>query len=310
MIKEGDYECCPYGGCMLRLICSPFHLGREDVGMGNGPGCFVQHGAVAMLEELGHRVELRWVPRPQRPAKLDHEIGNGFAVQSALAVEVADAVDAGKFPLVLGGNCSSILGVIGGTAGSSGLVFFDAHADANTPETTTSGFLDGMAVAVATGRCWNNLARQIPGFSSLSDRRVLLVGQRSVDPDEQRLLDESDLGVVTAAQLQNEAHLLEALERLTTEVGVHLHVDLDVIDSADGLANEYWAEEPGPSMAQLTTAIGQVGHRLPVRSISLASYNPDVDTDGRALQSGLTILRALAATVGPMGADTGTLASS
>ena len=295
---------------MLRLICSPFHLGRGDLGIGKGPGCFVQHGAVAMLEELGHRVELRWIRRPQRPAKLDHEIGNAFAVQSALAVEVAEAVEAGEFPLVLGGNCSTILGVIGGTAGSSGLVFFDAHADANTPETTTSGFLDGMAVAVATGRCWNNLARQIPGFTPLPDRRVLLVGQRSVDPDEQRLLDESDLGVVTAAQLENEAHLAQALDRLSPEVEtVHLHVDLDVIDSADGLANEHWAEEPGPSMAQLTTAIGQVGRRLPVRSISLASYNPDVDTNGRALQSGLTILRALAATVGPTGIDTGTLSS-
>jgi arginase len=132
-----------------------------------------------------------------------------------------------------------------------------------------------------------------------------------VDPDEQRLLDESDLGVVTAAQLENEAHLAQALDRLTPEVQtVHLHVDLDVIDSADGLANEPWAEEPGPSMAQLTTAIGQVGQRLPVRSISLTSYNPDVDTDGRALRSGLTILRALAATVGPTATATGTLSSS
>jgi arginase len=228
--------------------------------------------------------------------KFDHEIGNAFAVQSALAVEVADAVGGGELPFVLGGNCSAILGAIGGTAARSGLVFFDAHADANTPDTTTSGFIDGMPVAVATGRCWQNLAGQIPGFAPLPDRSVLLVGQRSVDPDEQRLLDESEMGVVTTEQLADEKHLDDALDRLAAEVeGVHLHVDLDVIDTADGFANEQWAEEPGPSLDRLVAAIGQVSRRLPVRSISLTSYNPEIDTDGRALQSGLTLLRALGA---------------
>jgi arginase len=281
---------------MTRLICLPSHLGREDVGMAQGPRRFVESGAQAVLEELGHEVELRWVHRPERPVKLDHEIGNAFAVQSALADEVADAVAAGEFPLVLGGNCSAILGAIGGTGASSGLVFFDAHADANTPDTTTSGFIDGMPVAVATGRCWQGLARQIPGFAPLPDRSVLLVGQRSVDPDEQRLLDESDMGVVTTEQLADDTCLGEALGRLAAEVdGVHLHVDLDVIDTADGFANEQWAEEPGPGLDRLAAAIGQVAGRVPVRSISLTSYNPEVDTDGRALRSGLTLLRALAA---------------
>jgi arginase len=280
----------------VRLICLPSHLGREDVGMAQGPRRLVESGAPAVLEELGHDVELRWVHRPERSVKYDHEIGNAFAVQSALAVEVADAVEADALPLVLGGNCSAILGAIGGTAARSGLVFFDAHADANTPDTTTSGFIDGMPVAVATGRCWHNLARQIPGFAPLPDRSVLLVGQRSVDPDEQRLLDESEMGVVTTEQLADDTHIDDALDRLATEVdGVHLHVDLDVIDTADGFANEQWAEEPGPSLDRLAAAIGQVGQRVPVRSISLTSYNPEVDTDGRALQSGLTLLRALAA---------------
>ena len=285
-----------YGDAMVRMICLPSHLGREDVGMAQGPRRLVDGGAPAVLEELGHQVELRWVHRPERPTKLDHEIGNAFAVQSALAVEVADAVATGEFPLVLGGNCSAILGAIGGTGATNGLVFFDAHADANTPNTTTSGFIDGMPVAVATGRCWQNLARQIPGFAPLPDRSVLLVGQRSVDPDEQRLLDESDIGVVTTEQLGDETCLSGALGRLAAEVdGVHLHVDLDVIDTADGFANEQWAEEPGPSLDRLAAAIGQVAGGVPVRSISLTSYNPEVDTDGRALQSGLTLLRALAA---------------
>lgn len=262
--------------------------------MAQGPRRFVDAGAADVLAELGHQVELRWVHRDERTVKFDHETGNAFAVQNALAAEVADAVEAGQLPFVLGGNCSCILGALGGTPAPTGLVFFDAHADANTPDTTVSGFLDGMPVAVATGRCWQNLAGQIPGFEPLPDRHVLLVGQRSVDPDEQQLLDASGMGVVTTAQLAQETHLDGHLDRLAGEVGaVHLHVDLDVIDTADGFANEQWAEEPGPSLDQLTAAIDEVGRRVPVRSVSLTSYNPEVDTDGRALQSGLTILRAL-----------------
>ena len=130
---------------MVRLICSPFHLGREDVGMGGGPRRFLDEGALTVLEELGLRVELFWVQSPERSAKLDHEVGTAFAVQSALGVEIAEAIAAEEFPLILGDNCSSILGAIAGTPASTGLVLFDAHADANTPETTTSGFLDGMS---------------------------------------------------------------------------------------------------------------------------------------------------------------------
>lgn len=264
--------------------------------MGRGPRRFIDGGARTVLEEQGLQTELRWVHRPERSAKYDHEIGNSFAVQAALADAIADAIEAKDFPLVLGGNCSSVLGAIGGTSASTGLVFFDAHADANTPDTTTSGFLDGMPVAVATGRCWQNLARQIPGFAPLPDTRVLLVGQRSVDPDEQRLLDGSGIGVVGASQLADQVHLGDALDQLTDAAeSVHVHVDLDVIDSADGLANEQWAEEPGPSLAQLTAAIGQVGARVPVRSVSLTSFNPEVDADGRALRSGLRLLGALGA---------------
>lgn len=96
--------------------------------------------------------------------------------------------------------------------------------------------------------------------------------------------------------MANAGQLVDALDSLSTETeAVHLHVDLDVIDSADGLANEQWAEEVGPSLAQLTAAIDHVGQRVPVRSASLTSYNPDVDTDSRALRSGLTILGALGA---------------
>ena len=64
------------------------------------------------------------------------------------------------------------------------MVWFDAHADFNTPETSPSGFLDGMAVAILTGRCWRSLAAQITGFEVVPESRVALVGIRDLDPPE------------------------------------------------------------------------------------------------------------------------------
>lgn len=153
-------------------------------------------------------------------------------------------------------SCSSVLGVVAGLgAGEVGVIWFDAHADANTPETTSSGFLDGMPVAVLTGRCWSSIAAStIPGFVPLSDGRVVLAGVRSVDDDGQALLDTSQIGVVPAAGMADGAAFGKVLRGLSARVdSVHVHVDLDVIDLDDGRANEF-AAAGGPTLDALDAA--------------------------------------------------------
>jgi arginase len=128
----------------------------------------------------------------------------------------------------------------------------------------------------------------------MDDDRVLLVGTRSMEDAERDLVDASGIELVPPAGLAGDAKpLTAALTRLDQLVhSVHLHVDLDVIDLSDGRANEY-AADGGPSLPELHQAIRAVGATCRVNSVSLTSYNPDVDSDGRALRAGLALFRTL-----------------
>ena len=75
-----------------------------------------------------------------------------------------DRNPAERFPLVLAGNCNAAVGVVAGLGPGAAVLWCDAHADFNTPETTTGGFLDGMGLATVTGRCWTSMAARVPGF--------------------------------------------------------------------------------------------------------------------------------------------------
>jgi hypothetical protein len=91
--------------------------------------------------------------------------------------------------LILSGNCNAGLGAIAGIdAAKAAIVWLDAHPDFHTPETSASGFLDGMGLAIATGACWGTLAGSIPGFLPVEERNTVLVGARDIDPGEQERL--------------------------------------------------------------------------------------------------------------------------
>jgi arginase len=266
--------------------------------MGAGPDRLLAAGALERLRSTGHQVELVQV-RTQRA--FEHEVGAYFAVQEALAEETARTVSMGAFPFILGGNCGCVIGATAGLGlgDSGGVVWFDAHGDANTPESTESGFLDGMPVAILTGRCWANLASSIRGFRPLPSDRILLAGVRSIDQHERDLIDTAGIPVVDPAGLQqaDDTPFTRALANLGLQVpSVHVHIDLDVIDTRDGNANEF-ATDDGPPLEALAASIEGIGQEIPVNSLSLTSYNPTCDTDGRAERSALRLLDSLAALV-------------
>jgi arginase len=278
---------------VLNLVCVPYHLGRRDVGMGKGPEALLDAGATRIVQQADPGAVTEWVELSE---PFEHEVQAYFAVQRDLASSVATVREHGGHPVVLGGNCSCCVAAAAGIGDGErgGVVWFDAHADAHTTDTTTSGFLDGMPVSVLTGRCWSNMARSIPGFAPMPDERVLLVGARSMEDAERDLVVESGIRLVAPPGLSGGAEaLVQALDTLSAHVdSVHLHVDLDVIDLPDGRANEF-AADGGPTLHDLHHAIRTVGSRCRVNSVSLTSYNPDVDADGRALRAGLDLLETL-----------------
>jgi len=104
-----------------------------------------------------------------------------------VAAEVGQAMESASFPVILAGSCYTAIGTLTGLGPDPvGVFWFDSHGDCNTPETTGSGFLDGMAVATLTGRCWNRLLEDLEGFRPTADHQVCLVGVRDLDEAEPR----------------------------------------------------------------------------------------------------------------------------
>jgi arginase len=272
----------------VHLLLVPYHLRHERTGMGLGPVRYLEAGAAVELARGGQAVRVEEVRLEGQPSD---EVGGVFELNRRLAGGVRRAVADGAFPLVLAGNCSSSLGILAGLAEPEiGIVWFDAHGDFNTPETTRSGFFDGMALAVATGRCWRELAATVPGFAAVDEKRVLLVAARDLDPGERRLLEGSAVTRVARA-----AELEPALERLADSArDVYLHVDLDALDPADGRANAY-AAAGGFSLVELEAAIGAVRRRFALRGAALTAYDPAADPEGRACRAGIRLMQAIVA---------------
>src|SRR5205085_7479837 len=120
-----------------------------------------------VLRAAGHAVECE---RVDSSAPFATEAGAAFELASLVRDRVAAARERGAFPMILSGNCASALGTVTALGGlQTAVLWFDAHADFNTPETTPSAFFDGMALATLVGRCWSTAVRRIPGWHAVPE---------------------------------------------------------------------------------------------------------------------------------------------
>ena len=283
----------------IRILAVPYDSGLRNVRMGRGPGHLLERGLVARLWDGGHDVVVETIEVADAPPA---EIRTAFDVNRVLATAAREAVASGALPLVLAGNCNTAVGTLAGLDGPDvGVVWFDAHGDFNTPETTISGFLDGMALAIATGRCWTELARGVPGFRPVPPDRVLLVGARDLDGAERAALERSGIALVSAEAVR--AHgasaALEApLQRITGQTRrLYVHLDLDVLDASEATANQF-AAPGGLSAAELASAVRFLACQATIVAAAMTAYDPSRDTDDRALEAGLGLLGLLAAEAG------------
>jgi arginase len=281
----------------IQIIKIPYDCGYKEQRQGLGPDRFFKQGIDRILEADGHQVAISQI-RSQSDFTI--EVMTAFELNRLLAVDVRRAIENGSFPMVLSGNCNSCLGSIAGIGPDNlGVVWFDAHGEFNTPETTLSGFLDGMPIAMATGRCWKSVAKTIPGFSPLAEKNLVLVGARDLDDEEQRQLEQSDINLIRTAgggETEILSSLKAALSTLKRRVsGIYLHIDMDAFEVGGGAANHYGATG-GMSPEFMLKAIALVKEYIPLRGCAVASYDPAFDSDSRFLEAGLQSLRHI---VGP-----------
>jgi len=260
------------------VMVVPYDSGVYGARMGRGPKQLFESGLQALLTLLGHKVTVEEI---RVSASHTAEIATAFELCRLVASRVHECLKADIFPILLSGNCNTAIGAIAGCGSqNTGVAWFDAHGESTTPETTQSGFLDGMGISVLTGQCWRRLAQNIPNFSPVPGQHVLLIGARDIEPDEVELL--ARVGVHRVTELDELRSKTKALSNHVS--GVYLHLDLDVLDPKDAIANQ-WSTPGGFSIENLQRAIEHIRKQAPIKGFGIASYDPDCDPDQKALKA-------------------------
>ena len=277
----------------IQLLLVPYDSGQRGWRCGAGPEHLVRAGLPAHLQRQGHRVTAIHIIEDD-PAYPPAEIRTAFELARRLATTVRSARTAGHFPLVLSGNCNTAVGTLSGlTPARRATFWFDAHGDCNTPETTTSGFLDGMGLAMTMGLCWHHLGATVPGFQPVAAEATFLLGARDLDPPEAALLQGSAITAIPVGQIPEGLPGLLARAPLADTLG-YLHLDVDVLDPAVGHAN-YLPAPNRLSLSHLTAAIAVVRARVPLGAAALTSYSPEDDHDQGVCRAAFAAIDAIVA---------------
>jgi arginase len=197
---------------------------------------------------------------------------------------VAEAVEGGALPLVLGGDHSVALGSLVGMAkarGTGGVVWVDAHGDLNTPETSPTGNVHGMVLAAALALAGDAFRREGWPLPAVDSGKVALVGVRSLDDGERKLLHELDARVFTMSEVDRigiEPCMREALAHASGGAFLHVSLDMDVVDPdyAPGVGTPV---RGGLSYREAHLAMETVAESGLIDSMDVVEVNPILDRE-------------------------------
>lgn len=293
----------------VTLIYVPLHLGGSHRGVAMGPAAIRVAELSERIQSLGFQVareieinvppSLCWWDN-QGGARCVPEITQ---VSEEVAAAVEGALTNGTLPITIGGDHSLAIGSIAGAAHyyrnsdqTFGLVWFDAHGDINTPDTTNSGNVHGMPLAVSLGLGDSRLT-QIRGFEpKVPGNKSVLIGIRDLDPPERHLINDTG---VTAFTIRDIDHLGLgrvcdlALGAVGSDVsGIHLSFDLDVIDpdTAPGVSTP---ARGGLSYRESHLALSLLSETELIRSIDIVELNPAFDIQNRTAELAVELILSI-----------------
>lgn len=300
----------------VSLIGLPYHMGARGRSSGYqmalGPEVLLQDSHLPRaFREVFADPEVVWVVDADEASEVDN--GGDFRtmprgdqmtrhlVQSMhLARAVQDVRSRGRLPIGILGNCSASLGMVGGIDDEgAGMIWFDAHSDAMTPDTSTNGFFEGMPVTTIAGHCWPTFRRQIPGFHEIPEERIITVGNHEIYWEGGRQGDDHALGALVDPPTINEHGFAGAMDRaldvLTAHTDrVYVHIDVDVLDPTVLRGNSHCAPG-GLTLENMSYALNAIAGRTEILAISTSAYDPDVDPRGPEVLVPLITEAALAA---------------
>lgn len=259
-----------------------------------------QGGLLGLLRKMGctvaENLTTKLTTEEEKEYGEQHQMG---LASRHLANAVSAQIKKGMLPIGLLQNCNGLMGMLAGIQRSGpnwkplrvGLVWIDAHGDFNTPETTYSGMLGGMPVAISCGLCLDRLRRTCGLDPALPTKYVTMVAVRDTDPYEQEAIDRYDIAQVTVEDLRSSSPAVDMeMERLSTLCDkIYVHVDMDVLDPTD-IPGAGLPVANGPTANELSDAIEVMFEYHKACAFGVASYPAARDPEKKGLKSVYTLI--------------------
>jgi arginase len=285
----------------VAVIGAALDLGSGRRGVDMGPSAIRYAGLDGRVEQLGLRtLDLGNVETAvaEATAEGDPRLRYLDAILDTcgrVAGLVGQAAEEQHFPLVLGGDHSVALGTLGGLArvhGAGGVLWLDAHADLNTPETTPSGNVHGMALAAVLGIAGPAFSRDGWPLPAVQPGRAALVGVRSLDQGERELLSRLDALVFTMSDLDRmgvEPVMTQALRHVAGPNFVHVSLDMDVVDPevAPGVGTPV---RGGLSYREAHLAMELIAESGQLGSLEVVEVNPVLDRENQTAEMAVELI--------------------
>ena len=289
-----------------RIIGVPMDLGQSRRGVDMGPSALRVAGLQTRIKQLGHQVEdIGNVPVKQPEEQPYGEKRAKYLTEIAetckgLAEIVEKTLDVGMIPIVLGGDHSIAVGTTAGVAARFrkqekriGVLWLDAHGDMNTPDSSPSGNVHGMPLAVIIGYGAPELTDLTGQRPMVEPRNVALVGVRELDTKERRIVKESGVHVFTMRDIDERGMrdvMAEAIRFATDDTdGVAVSLDLDFVDPADapGVGTPV---RGGVTYREAHLAMEMIADSEAMASLEVVEINPVIDLHNKTATLGVELV--------------------
>ena len=288
----------------ISIIGMPMDLGQMRRGVDMGPSAIRYAGVIEELEALNIKIEDRGDIEIGRPALETSSDGLRYlkAVLKAnqkLSSVVDNIIESGSFPLVLGGDHSIAIGTLAGVSkhyNDLGVIWYDAHGDLNNVETSPSGNIHGMPLAVSIGIGHRDLV-EIEGFTpKVKPENIVIIGARSLDDGEKKLIKEKGIKVYTMHEIDRLSMTTvmdETIDYLRKKTdGVHLSLDLDGLDPQDapGVGTPVIG---GISYRESHLAMEMLAESKIITSAEFVEVNPILDDKNKTAAVAVALMSSL-----------------
>ncbi|MFD1173907.1 arginase [Oceanobacillus picturae] len=291
----------------ISIIGVPMDLGQSRRGVDMGPSALRYAGAIEKLEELDIKVhDLGDIPinRPSVEQAINAEnnlknLDQVIEANEKLSEMVDKEIQTGNFPLVFGGDHSIAIGSLAGISKhyeNLGVIWYDAHGDLNSEDTSPSGNIHGMPLAISLGIGHDRLTNIAAYTPKVKPENIVIIGARSLDPGEKALIKEKGIKVFSMHEIDRmgmPAVMEEAIKYLKEKTdGVHLSLDLDGLDpsEAPGVGTPVIG---GLSYRESHLAMEMLAEAECITSAEFVEVNPILDEKNKTATTAVALMGSL-----------------